>query len=124
MGDKPKDPPDAGERYDTALAKTGAIRVSSVEGRPITRYGTPIFIGAVRDPENGKKLVYTTSEVVTIPRDEAERFRREYVRHIIEGDLVLVDQPEGGAPRNVTTTGSPGAVAKGPPHAADESRRE
>jgi len=116
--------PDVGELYEQSLAKSDAVYVRAVEGRPVTRYGTPVYIGAEREPERQNKLIYRTSDVVMIPRDEAVRYRREYVRHIVDGDLVLDSKPEGGAPRNETTSGRTGAVAKGPPDAADESSRE
>lgn len=126
MGEpKATQPPDSGELYERSLAETGAVFVRAIEGRPVTRYGTPVVIGADRDPANPNKLIYRTGDVVMIPSDEAQRYRREYVRHIVDGDLALVSKPEGGAPRKeTTTTGSTGAVAKGPPDAADESRRK
>jgi hypothetical protein len=112
--------PDWSELYDKALAESGVVLVQSVEGRPVTRYGTKIFIGAVRDPDRANKLVYT-SDPVTLPRDEAERYRREYLRHITEGDLVL-STSEVGAPRKPPTAAS--VTAKGPPHAVDEGGRQ
>lgn len=123
MGEKTQGP-DAAELYDEALTKSGAVQVRCVEGRPVTRYGTPIFIGAVRDPEQPNKLTYDTAAVITLPRDEAERFRREYVRHIVEGDLVLADSKstEVGAPRKPPIATS--VAAKGPPDASNEGRRE
>jgi len=89
-GDRSNEPKtDVSELYERALASPDGLRVSAVEGRPVARFGTPVFIGAERDPENPRKLVYRTGDVVTIPREEAERYRREYIRHITEGDLVL-----------------------------------
>lgn len=125
MGDNAAAPPDAGDLYDRSLEQTGVVQVRSVDGRPVSRYGTRSFIGAERDSANPNKLIYATDAVVTIPRDEARLYRREYVRHLADGDLALVEsKPEGGAPRNETATGYRRAVAKGPPDAADESSRE
>lgn len=126
MGEKPKDPdpPDVGELYEQALQQHGFVRVRSVEGRPVTRYGTPVLIGAVRDPEKPNKLIFSPADVITIPRDEAERYRREYLRHVAEGDLVLVSDPkssEVGAPRKPPTES---VSAKGPPDASNEGRRQ
>lgn len=69
----------------------GALYVSAVEGRPFTRLGSKVLIGAERDPSNERKIVYRTKDIVIIPADEARRYGREYQRAIADGDLVQHD---------------------------------
>jgi predicted nucleic acid-binding protein len=73
-------------------AEAFGLFVSSVEGKPVSRFGAPgVFIGATRDPNNPRKLVYDTARVVPIPLDEARLYGREYARLIAEGELVVRD---------------------------------
>jgi hypothetical protein len=62
--------------------------VSSVEGHPVTRFGSSVLLGADRDPDNPKKILYRTDAVIAIPQHEAVRYAREYNRLISEGALV------------------------------------
>jgi hypothetical protein len=61
----------------------------------VPRYGTGthlrtnVIIGAVRDPNDPRKLVHS-SELVAIPAAEWRRFRREYLRAVQSGALVIV----------------------------------
>lgn len=81
--------------------------VSSVEGSPVTRYGSSVLIGAERNPDEPRKIVYHPDAVIAIPHDEAQRYAREYRRLIAEGALVertaddwrSQQASEGGAPR-------------------------
>lgn len=65
--------------------------VSCVEGRPVTRFGSKILIGADRDPSQPNKIVYRPKDIVGIPTLEVARYGREYRRLIDEGDLVSHD---------------------------------
>ncbi len=85
--------------------------VSAVEGKPVHRFGAPnVLIGADRDPEEPRKIRYDTNAVVAIPKAEAQRYSREYLRLIAEGALVersaedferqsVSESTEVGAPR-------------------------
>jgi len=111
-----------------------ALFVSSVEGRPVTRYGTKTLIGADRDPSNPRKINYRTKDIVPLPTDEAERYSREYARHIEDGDLVAhtaaeweqqtQHRAEVGAPRKKLSAGvePDQPPAKDADHADNEGR--
>lgn len=106
--------------------------VSSVEGRPVTRFGTKVLIGADRDSAEPRKIRYRPKEIVAIPHDEAHRYGREYARLIADGDLVehKADEwtrqqdhiREVGAPRDKLKTGTPDQPAKEQPHAGEGGR--
>lgn len=110
--------------------------VSSVEGRPVTRFGTKVLIGAERDAATPRKISYRTKDIVAIPVDEAERYTREYARLIAEGDLVAhtadewqkqsEHRAEVGAPREKLKTGrepDQPTAKDAPTHAHHEGRR-
>lgn len=100
---------------DGAGHQAFGLFVSSVEGRPVARFGTKTLIGAERDPSKPRKIVYRTKDIVPIPVDEAERYSREYGRLIADGDLVkhtadewtkqTQHRAEVGAPREKLSTG-------------------
>jgi hypothetical protein len=100
---------------DVAGHQAFGLFVSSVEGRPVTRFGTKVLIGAERDSVTPRKISYRTKDIVAIPVDEAERYSREYARLISDGDLVAhtadewskqtQHRAEGGAPRKKLSTG-------------------
>jgi hypothetical protein len=93
--------------------------VSSVEGQPVHRFGSPtILIGADRNPDEPRKIIYRTQEVVGIPRAEAQRYAREYARAIADGALTertaeeyrrqqQSSTTEGGAPRETQELTAP-----------------
>jgi hypothetical protein len=65
--------------------------VSAVEGHPVSRFGAPggsVLIGADRDPDNPRKIIYRPDAVIAIPHHEALRYGREYNRLITDGALV------------------------------------
>lgn len=66
-----------------------ALFVSSVEGRLVTRYGTRTFIGAERRASDPRQLEWHTDQVIAIPHDEFRKYRREYLRALREGSLVV-----------------------------------
>lgn len=112
-------------------AEPFGLFVSCVEGQPVTRFGTRVFIGAARDPANPRKLVYHPDQIIAVPHLEAQRFGREYARAILDGSLVQrsaaewreQQRSEGGAPRKSLTSGdSPPAAseAKGATNADHE----
>lgn len=72
----------------TSDADAFGLFVSSVEGHPVTRFGTKVLLGAYRDADNPRKVRYRTKEIIAIPRDEAERYAREYGRLIEDEELV------------------------------------
>ena len=88
---------------------TFGLYVSSVEGQPVSRFGTKVLIGAERDPETRNKIRYRTKDVVGIPTEEANRYAREYARLIADGALIertaddyqqqQQQRSEAGAPR-------------------------
>ena len=118
---------------DGAGHQAFGLFVSSVDGRPVARFGTKVLIGAERDPSNPRKITYRTKDIVPIPLDEAAKYSREYARHIAEGDLVehtadewtqqTKHRAEVGAPREKLTKGvEPDQPdAKDAPHADQES---
>ena len=61
--------------------------VSSVEGQPVTRYGTKTLIGAERDRVNPTQIHYDTRAIIAIPHAELSRYRREYAGAIRDGSL-------------------------------------
>lgn len=61
--------------------------LSSVEGQPVTRYGTKTLIGAERDRVNPTVVHYDTRTIVAIPHAELTRYRREYTDAIRDGSL-------------------------------------
>lgn len=69
-------------------ADTFGLFVSAVEGHPVMRFGSSVLIGADRDPDNPRKLIYRTSDIIAIPHAEALRYGREYNRLIEDGALV------------------------------------
>ena len=91
--------------------------VSCVEGKPVTRFGTKVLIGADRDPTQPRKIRYRPKEIIAIPTDEAHRYGRDYGRLIADGELVehtadewLQQQNqirEVGAPREKLRSGEP-----------------
>ena len=64
----------------------------------VSRYGTGtrergnVFIGAVRDLEDPRKLVWS-DEPVAIPFAEWRKYRREYMRAVEDGALEIVPPP-------------------------------
>lgn len=64
-----------------------ALFVSSVEGAPVTRFGTRTIIGATRSTLAPTVLVFDTEQIVAIPHDEYRRYRREYDRALDNGSL-------------------------------------
>lgn len=116
-----------------SAADAFGLFVSSVEGQPVTRFGTQVLIGANRDAETPNEIRYRTEEIVAIPRAEADRYAREYGRLIEEEALVVHTADEWteqqtrevGAPREKPKSVEPDeATAKGPPHADLEGGRE
>lgn len=68
---------------------------SSAAAGPVTRFGIPAagpgkseYIGATRDPNDFRRLLFHEAMVVMITGDELRRFRREYSRAIDRGDLI------------------------------------
>lgn len=102
---------------NTAEADAFGLFVSSVEGHPVTRFGTKVLIGAYRDAENPRKIRYRTKDIIAIPRDEADRYAREYARLIEDQELVAhtADEwsqhqrhvREAGAPREKLESATP-----------------
>jgi hypothetical protein len=96
-------------------AEAFGLFVSSVEGRPVTRFGTKVLIGADRDPKQPNKIQYRTKDIVAIPVAEADRFAREYGRLVADGDLTAhtaeqwqqqtQHRAEVGAPRKKLASG-------------------
>lgn len=77
---------------DAARVVAFGLFVSSVEGKPVSRFGAPgVFIGADRDPDNPRKLRYQPERVVPIPLEEVTLYGREYARLIADGELVSRD---------------------------------
>ena len=119
-------------RESTAPADAFGLFVSSVDGSPVTRFGSTVLIGADRDPTKPNKIRYRTEEIIAIPRDEAEKYAREYARLIADGALVAHTADEWsnqvrevGAPREKLKSGKlDEAQAKDPPHADHEGGRE
>lgn len=122
---------------DLTAAVAFALFVSCVEGKPVTRFGSKVLIGADRDPLVRKKIIYRPKEIVAIPVDEAERYGREYSRLIKDEELVehtaeeWLDQQqqinEVGAPRSKLKSMADEPPddqreAKDPPHADHEGR--
>jgi hypothetical protein len=113
-------------------ASAFGLFVSSVEGKPVMRFGTKVLIGAERDPEQPRKIRYNTKAIVAIPHDEAHRHAREYGRLIADGELVehtadewsrQQDQlREVGAPREKLRAGMPDQPAKEQHHAGEGGR--
>lgn len=68
-------------------AEAFGLFVSSVEGQPVTRYGTKVLIGAARDHLQPRKIIYDPTLIVAIPATEARRYSREYRRAIANGSL-------------------------------------
>lgn len=64
-----------------------ALYVSSVEGCPITRFGTRTLIGATRSAATPTVVQYDTDKIVAISSDEYRRYLREYERAIVNGTL-------------------------------------
>lgn len=64
-----------------------ALYVSSVEGCPVTRFGTRTLIGATRSAQSPSVVSFETEKVVAIPFAEYERFQREYDRALGNGSL-------------------------------------
>lgn len=115
-----------------AAAAAFGLFVSSVEGKPVMRFGTKVLIGAERDPTEPRKIRYNTKAIVAIPHDEAHRYAREYGRLIADEELVAhtadewsrqQDQlREVGAPRDKLKTGKPDQPAKEQLHAGEGGR--
>jgi len=63
-----------------------ALFVSCVPGRPVTRYGSRVTIGAYRDPATSK-FAWEPETVVAIPEPEFRRYRREYTSALRDGSL-------------------------------------
>lgn len=57
-----------------------ALFVSSVDGCPVTRFGTRTLIGAARRVKEPTVIDYTPELVVAITTAEFSRYRREYLR--------------------------------------------
>ncbi|MFZ5896814.1 MAG: hypothetical protein ACOY0T_37505 [Myxococcota bacterium] len=72
---------------------------SNPEAGPVTRFGIPnriggsVFIGAARDPDNPKGVIYS-DEIVAIPGREFRQFAREYTRAIRDGALKQVKRED------------------------------
>lgn len=64
-----------------------ALFVSSVDGHPVTRFGTRTLVGAARRQLEPTVVDYTPELVVALPHAEASRYRREYERAIQAGSL-------------------------------------
>lgn len=64
-----------------------AVYVSSVEGCPVTRFGTRTLIGAARRVKEPTVIDYQPDVVVAITADEFNRYRREYQRALGNGSL-------------------------------------
>lgn len=119
-------------RDSQAAAESFGLFVSSVEGQPVTRFGSRVLIGADRDPQHPNKILYRTQEIIAIPRDEAEKYAREYARLIADESLVVrtadewtQQSREVGAPRETLKSATTDkALAKDPPHADHEGGRE
>jgi hypothetical protein len=104
--------------------------VSCVEGQPVPRFGTKVLIGAVRDPEERRKIRYNTKAITAIPVVEARKYAREYQRAIADGSLTertaaqWIEQEkhirEVGAPREKLKTAEPAQRAKDPIHGHSE----
>lgn len=75
------------------------LYVSCVQGSPVSRFGTKILIGADRDPNEPRKVIYRTKDIVAIPIGEATRYAREYRRTIDEGELIEHTAEEWAAQR-------------------------
>lgn len=87
----------------TGSAPKFVLFVSSIEGKLVRRYGTPVQIGAVRECENPDepnlsrqrwRYRWQTDQVVAIPEDEFNRYRREYTRALATGALTKRTEAE------------------------------
>lgn len=85
--------------------------VSSVEGQPVTRYGTRTLIGAARSHEDPRVIHYTPDLVVALTHQEWAMYRREYQRALKDGSLrrrsdtdwlAQQEQPKTAAPEAPT----------------------
>jgi hypothetical protein len=115
-------------------ASAFGLFVSSVEGKPVMRFGSKVLIGAERDPDQPRKIRYNTKAIVAIPVDEAHRYGREYARLIADEELVAhtadewtrqQDQIRGvGAPREKLRRDNvpDHQLAKEQPHAGEGGR--
>lgn len=61
------------------------LYLSSIEGKPVTRFGTKVLIGAVRV---GNRVFYQPKVINPIPIAETKRYHREYRRAISAGSVV------------------------------------
>lgn len=104
--------------------------VSSVEGHPVSRFGSKVLIGADRDPVLRNKIRYTPKLIVGIPTAEAIKYAREYSRAIADGSLSARKESdwyeqqrqlrEVGAPREKLKSAPPTQPAKEPTHGHPE----
>jgi len=76
------------------------LYLSSIEGKPVARFGTKVLIGAVRI---GRTVTYNTKTIHPIPVAEARRYHREYQRAIAHGSVKAHTQAEWLAQQQTIT---------------------
>lgn len=67
------------------------VKLNPEKPRPVTRYGTGLFLCGRRDRKSGS-MVYDTETITPLTKDEARLYRKEYQTEIRDGSLLEVDR--------------------------------